>query len=151
MFRSAAATLALLGLAACNSSGSQSDAPSPQATPSGEVAAAPAPPPMPTEIPQRAQGRWGLVAQDCTSTRGDAKGLLVIGPKTLKFYESVGTLSDITENGPNRLRASFAFTGEGMEWQREEVLDVQDDGQHLVRREFGKDAIPGPLRYTRCE
>src|SRR5437868_4439151 len=39
-------------------------------------------------IPAALQGRWGLAPNDCTSTRGDAKGLLVIGPDQLTFYES---------------------------------------------------------------
>src|SRR5215218_6684586 len=39
-------------------------------------------------IPASLHGRWGLTPADCTSTRGDAKGLLVISADGLKFYES---------------------------------------------------------------
>ena len=31
-------------------------------------------------IPAALRGRWGMTPADCTSTRGDAKGLLEIGP-----------------------------------------------------------------------
>ena len=46
-------------------------------------------------------------------------------------------------------RASFDFTGEGMTWQREETLELQDGT--LIRREAGQDAAPGPFKYTRCQ
>ena len=102
------------------------------------------------EIPASIQGRWGLVSADCTSTRGDAKGLLVIAPAKLTFYESVGTLGAVKERTDNRIRASFSFTGEGMEWMREMVLETEKDGKSLVRQEFGHDAMPGSLKYARC-
>jgi hypothetical protein len=97
----------------------------------------------PTEIPAPLRGRWGLVPADCTSTRGDAKGLLTITADKLEFYESVGTLDTIMDAEPTRIRATFDFEGEGMTWQREVVLDVQDDGATLIRREYGEDAAPG--------
>lgn len=102
-------------------------------------------------LPDAFHGRWGLVPADCTSTLGDAKGLLTIAPTRLEFYESVGTLDDISELGDRRVRADFAMTGEGMSWEREMVLEVEEDGQVLIRRDHGQDAAPEPLRYTRCE
>ena len=101
-------------------------------------------------IPASIQGRWGLVPADCTSTRGDAKGLLIVSATTLTFYESRGTLKRIAERSDTRLRATFAFSGEGMTWARDEVLDVQDGGKILIRREYGEDAAPGPFKYARC-
>lgn len=101
-------------------------------------------------IPHTLRGRWGLVAADCEPGRADAKGLLVVTADQLKFYESVGTLGDAAERSPERLRANFAFTGEGMSWNRDMLLEVRDGGKALVRQEFGADAAPEPLRYTRC-
>ena len=101
-------------------------------------------------IPEIIQGRWGLVPADCTSTKGDNKGLLTITPVKLQFYESVGTLTDVAELAPNHIRATFAFTGEGLEWNREQTLDVAQDGKTMTRRELGEDAAPGPFQYTRC-
>ncbi len=117
---------------------------------SATPALSPTPEAMEQTIPAVAQGRWGLVTADCTSTRGDAKGLLVIGATSLKFYESVGQLGAIKERNATRLRASFAFSGEGMNWTRDETLDVQDAGKTMIRREYGADALPGPLKYTKC-
>jgi predicted small lipoprotein YifL len=103
-----------------------------------------------TQLPAAMQGRWGLVPADCEPGRADAKGLLVIAPRRLEFYESAATLTDISESAPGRIRASFDFTGEGMSWQRDMTLAVGDDGRTLVRREFGEDAATEPLHYTKC-
>ncbi len=108
-----------------------------------------APPAAP--IPAALHGRWGLVPADCTSTRGDAKGLLTIDATMLRFYESRGTLIRIVETEPSRIVADFAFSGEGQTWQRRMTLDAQDNGQTLIRGESGGDgAMPGPLRYRKC-
>jgi hypothetical protein len=101
-------------------------------------------------IPVALQGRWGLVPADCTSTRGDNKGLLTITADALRFYESRGKPAEVIERDASRLVADFAMTGEGQEWTRRMVLDAQDGGDTLVRREQGADAMPGALRYRRC-
>jgi len=150
---------ALLALAACDGGTQGADVTTEEAAANGDLAAnnsvAPVEPddagtPAPTEIPEAMRGRWGLVAADCTSTRGDAKGLLEIDAGRLRFYESVGTLDTVMDAEPTRLRADFDFEGEGMTWEREIVLDVQDGGSTLIRREYGEDAAPGPFRYAKC-
>lgn len=161
--RTLALPFAVLALAACdNSRSSDSEAGEAVATATAaptasatETTMPSAMPPAQTRpaaniIPAPIQGRWGLVPADCTSTRGDAKGLLTIDGTTLKFYESVATLDEIEEAGETRIRADFDFTGEGMSWQRDVTLDVQDGGKTLIRREYGEDAAPGPFRYTKC-
>lgn len=113
-------------------------------------AATPEPAAGASGIPAIAHGRWGLVPADCTSTRGDAKGLLVVDATSLKFYESVARLGEVKERDANGIRAVFAQTGEGMEWTREMGLDVQPGGKTLVRREYGPDALKGPQDYAKC-
>ncbi len=90
--------------------------------------ARPASPDTGTGIPAALHGRWGLVPADCTSTRGDNKGLLTITADTLRFYESVGTLGKVVERDTGRLVADFAMTGEGQSWTRRMVLDAEDGG-----------------------
>lgn len=101
-------------------------------------------------IPKAIQGRWGLVAADCTSKKGDAKGLLEVSASQLKFYESVADLDEVKEAGDNRIRASFDYSGEGQSWKQDVVLDAQDGGSTLIRRDYGPDAMPGPVKYMRC-
>jgi hypothetical protein len=101
-------------------------------------------------IPSLLQGRWGLVPDDCTSTRGDAKGLLTVGPEELRFYESRARIGVVTERSARRIASQFAFTGEGMEWERRMTLEASADGATLTRSESGEGASPEPLRYARC-
>lgn len=103
--------------------------------------------PAVSTIPSAIQGRWGLVAADCEPGRSDAKGLLIISGSELEFYESVGTLGAIEDASAAHIRADFDFTGEGMNWQRDLLLER--DGNTLTRREYGGEGA-GPFRYTKC-
>jgi hypothetical protein len=123
----------------------------PSPAPTASASSTPTPEPdSGTAIPATLHGRWGLVAADCTSKRGDAKGLLTITAKSLSFYESRGTLGKVAERDASRIVADFAMSGEGQSWTRRMVLDGQDGGQTLIRREQGADAMPGALRYRKC-
>lgn len=102
------------------------------------------------EIPKGMHGRWGLVAADCTSTRGDAKGLMTVGSGSLKFYESVAELDGVKKVDADTLSGRFDFSGEGQTWTLQVTLDMSEDRQTLVRRDSGPDAMPEPLTYTRC-
>lgn len=138
--------LAGLALTACEKAQTPTVAPS--ASP--EILASAPATPAANSIPQAVQGRWGLVPADCTSTRGDAKGLLTIDATTLKFYESRATLGAIEDVDDDGIKATFAFTGEGQNWTLDVDLDIEDGGKTLIRKEIGKDASPEPLKYTRC-
>jgi hypothetical protein len=98
-------------------------------------------------IPASVQGRWGLVPADCNSTRGDAKGLLTITGDTLQFYESRAKLTKVLGNWPEKLKAQFAFTGEGQNWTRTEILSLTNSSNTLIRED---QELPQPLRYSRC-
>lgn len=106
--------------------------------------------PVAQTIPAALHGRWGMVPGDCSPERGDAKGMLTVDATTLRFYESAATLEAVKSSSGTGIRATFAFTGEGMAWRRDEELTLEDGGRALVRREFGSEASPGPFRYARC-
>jgi hypothetical protein len=82
-------------------------------------------------IPAFLQGRWGLTPADCTSTRGDAKGLLVIGPHEMRFYESRAVPAGNANRSPSSFSADFRFSGEGQSWTSFQTLQLQD--KKLVR------------------
>jgi hypothetical protein len=110
----------------------------------------PVPPnPVPPEqaggsaIPAQYHGRWGMVAADCTSTRGDAKGLIDISDQSIKFYEAVATLKEQRPAIATSFSGLFAFTGEGQSWQK--VMTFTRTGDTLKRAEEA-----GTFTYKRC-
>lgn len=120
------------GNASLNEAGDAgSEQPSPPGTPEASL------------IPGQYRGRWGMVPADCEPGRSDAKGLLVIGDKTLRFYESVGTLKEQRPAIATSFAGLFAFTGEGQSWQKVITFTRTDDT--LKRAE--KD---GTFTYQRC-
>ena len=102
----------------------------------------------PSVIPERYRGRWGLGVADCERGRSDAKGLLTIGDRTLRFYESVGTLRERQPAIATSFSGVFAFTGEGMNWERTITLSRQ--GNQLRRVEEGGEEGPVEVTYTAC-
>lgn len=104
---------------------------------------------MAQTIPAALQGRWGMTPADCTGPRSDAKALLTIGSDKLTFYEAVGTLKSVQSRDASHIAATFAFTGEGMTWEREENLAVS--GSTLTRKATTVGGQPdGPYTYERC-
>lgn len=154
----ATAVLALV-VSACSGT---SDEPAAPASSEAPVAATTAPEPSAAipeasttvaakdAIPPLLRGRWGLVAADCTSTAGDAKGLLTISADSLKFYESVATLGAVRSAAADAVTADFAFSGEGQSWKLTVALRSPDGGATLVRNDTGPDAAPQPLTYQKC-
>jgi hypothetical protein len=123
--------------------------PAPVATgapPANGVAAQPVPTAAATKVPAPLQGRWGLTPGDCTSTRGDAKGLLIVEPADLKFYESRAVPGPDTRTSPDSISGEFAFTGEGQTWTKFQALERQ--GVQLVRTESNPMAS---FTYARCK
>lgn len=113
----------------------------PPAPASGDNTVAPAAP-----IPAMFHGRWGLTPGDCTSTRGDNKGLLVVSADKLTFYESRAVPKGNTKSSGDSFSADFDFTGEGQSWTRFQSLELQKGGK-LVRTESGPMAS---YTYAKC-
>ena len=101
-------------------------------------------------IPAAMRGRWGLVPLDCSGDPAAAKGLIKIDAGSIKYYESVAKLAKVTQRSDTAMRATYAFSGEGMDWTRDMTLALQPGGKVLIKQEFGEDAPPGPYKYMRC-
>jgi hypothetical protein len=84
---------------------------------------------------------------DCTSTKGDAKGLIVIEPTSIKFFESKGTLTKVVLNAPENFTGTFAFTGEGQSWTNSQNLKLTNSSNTLIRSETDVDQS---YSYQRC-
>ena len=100
-------------------------------------------PTTPDSIPSQYRGRWGIVPADCTSTRGDAKGLITIAEGTIRFYESTATLKEQRPAIATSFSGQFDFTGEGQTWQR--VMTFTRTGDTLKRADDD-----GTTNYKRC-
>jgi hypothetical protein len=152
--------VALLGIAACSSHGpvdkavAANTAALPAVTPSaasasgqsrGATQSGPEMATSSTPIPASLQGRWGLTPADCTTTKGDAKGLLTITPTDLRFHESRAVPAADTEIDGGTFSGTFKYAGEGRSWSRYEVLTL--DGQVLVRTETKPAAS---FNYAKC-
>ena len=116
------------------------------APPDHGAAPATAPPSASSLIPAALRGRWSLTPMDCTSTRGDAKGLLIVGPADIKFYESRAVPGSDTQTAKDSITGNFEFTGEGQTWIKFEALELK--GQELVRTESNPVAS---FTYARCK
>src|SRR5687768_3857827 len=89
-------------------------------------------PPTPGAIiPAQYHGRWGMVPADCTSTRGDNKGLITVGDTRIRFYESTATLQEQRPAKATSFSGLFTFTGEGQRWQK--VMTLTRTGDTLER------------------
>ncbi|MGE8132983.1 hypothetical protein ACQKO5_05190 [Novosphingobium subterraneum] len=102
-------------------------------------------------FPVAMRGKWGVNAADCNPARGDDKGAITVGERSVKFYESVGEIASVKDIDRNTLRAVFDYEGEGMKWQRDASYKLEDGGKTLVLTEFGDDAPQGPRRHSRCK
>ncbi|MDQ3074250.1 MAG: hypothetical protein M3Q88_01375 [Pseudomonadota bacterium] len=94
-------------------------------------------------IPVQYRGRWGIVAADCTSTRGDAKGLIVIGDSNIRFYESTATLKRQRPAIATSFSGLYGFTGEGQTWDK--IVTLTRNGDTLQRADDD-----GRYSYQRC-
>jgi hypothetical protein len=94
-------------------------------------------------IPGQYRGRWGMNAADCEPGRSDAKGLIIVGEKTVRFYESTATLKEQRPAIATSFSGLFAFTGEGQSWQK--VMTFTRTGDTLKRAEE-----EGTFTYRRC-
>lgn len=104
----------------------------------------------PKTIPDAMQGDWGLTANDCDPAFDPRKGLMTVTADTLTFYESRATLTEVTDGDEGRIRARYAFTGEGQDWTVDMTLALEDDGATLIRTDHSGTDLPAPLSYRAC-
>ena len=88
-----------------------------------------------TVIPVAFHGQWGMVPADCTSTRGDNKGLITVEADGIRFFESRATLTKVTMNAPENFTGDFKFTGEGQTWTKPQNLKLTGSSNTLIRSE----------------
>ncbi len=86
--------------------------------------------PAPGTLPIAFRGFWTGLDDDCGDARSDKR--LMIGPKELRFYESVGKVTAVKQAGPFAVVVDANFEGEGQSWSRQQKLTVSNDKTHLT-------------------
>jgi len=97
-------------------------------------------------IPAAFHGRWGLTPMDCTSSRGDAKGLLIVDANGLRFYESHAVPTPDVQIGSDWMAGTFDFTGEGQSWSKYQAIELR--GRQLIRTVSNPTAS---FTYAKCD
>lgn len=129
-----------------NVAGAKDGIPSADGSAPADVATQPAKATSPAaSIPAALHGRWGMTPADCTSTKGDAKGLLLVKGDGLTFFESRAVPARNVSASNDSIGADFDFTGEGQSWTKFETLQITKD--KLVRTESSPMAS---FTYARC-
>lgn len=152
-------SFALLAIVACSSHGPidsqaranatlpeiNSPAPSTMGEPHGRtVPEAPSPEPTAT-IPASLQGRWALAPSDCSAPPSAARGLLIVTPENLHFFESSAVPSSDVGADESSIGGNFAFTGEGRSWIKYEALKFAN--HRLTRTEINPTVS---FSYAKC-
>ncbi len=96
----------------------------------------PAPPPGQAKtpantIPARFVGRWNRDAAACARPAASIEGVRVT-PNELWFHESVGAVRRVVALGPDRLRITADYDGEGERWTATQTLQVSGDRLTIV-------------------
>ncbi|MCL9998577.1 MAG: hypothetical protein NBV68_04290 [Erythrobacter sp.] len=152
---SASARLALaatfLALAACG--GAQQDAPAapePVASPAALPTEPPAPATAAAAIPARFLGVWDAETGTCDPA-SDLR--LDITPRAIGFYESLGTVTAMTESKDGSVVITLAMEGEGEKWDQTIKLElIRSDGAEWLLSLPGPDSdvVLRPIRHKRC-
>ena len=147
------AGLAVLALAACNENAHETGHSGDQAGLGEEAMEAdPVPADIAPEdgqtsalIPARFHGVWDYVEGSC-ARESDMR--LEISGNEVMFYESIGTVTDIEQRGPNTF-VTLAMEGEGETWEDTYTLALSDDEQ-LFLQYISDNASSRPLPRKRC-
>lgn len=86
--------------------------------------------PAPGTLPIAFRGFWTGLDDDCGDARSDKR--LMIGPKELRFYESVGKVTAVKQAGPFAVVVDANFEGEGQSWSRQQKLTLSKDKARLT-------------------
>jgi len=106
-------------------------------------------------LPDAFVGRWGIGPNDCDPKRDDTKGLMVVEPTLLRFYEMRAKVGEVVVETPDHVVAHLSWSGEGMTWETKTPLTLDPNGKALVRldhetgREIQYDRCPDPSSETK--
>lgn len=93
----------------------------------------------PGRIPPQFVGEWNVELADCGTDNNDSR--LVIEPRSLRFYESVGEIQSLSQQDSRTLVIRLRLSGEGQTW---------NDTMRLILSPSGQDLRIGDLTRHHC-
>lgn len=81
-------------------------------------------------LPVAFRGRWTGLEHDCSDQASDLR--LTTSDTQMRFYESVGTVTAVSPEGPNAVMVDATYEGEGQTWSRRQKLTLSADGTRLT-------------------
>ena len=128
-----------VALAACSqgqtpaepaATGASDPAPSLTTTATSQSSKATPPPEQAVDaMPAAFRGIWGYAEGDCSP---GTELSMVIGEKTIEFYESLGTITAIKVESPTSVVIDLAMEGEGEKWTVQNRLALSENGAILT-------------------
>lgn len=106
--------------------------PAPSLTTTAPSRTSEAAPPLPREVatmPAAFRGTWGYAEGDCSP---GTELSMVIGEKSIEFYESLGTITSIKVESPTSVVIDLAMEGEGEKWTVQNRLALSENGAILT-------------------
>ena len=122
--------------------GSPPNAVAPAPEPENGAAGLPGEPAEAASIPADFRGNWAETAAFCGATGHASR--LAISDSTLRFHESVATVSRVERLGPREVNIHVTATGEGTTWPAEYHYSLDAAGDTLT------DQAGGGMVRTRC-
>lgn len=102
----------------------------PGAADTGPVVPIPPSSPNPRTIPAAFRGEWNMDVAACGTGLHDSR--LVIGPTSLRFYESTGAVRAVSALNTRDITVTSDFVGEGERWTTSDRFQLSADGRSLV-------------------
>lgn len=99
------------------------------------------------QFPSGYQGRWAKTAGDCRSDAEPSENVISLQGRLLKFYESVGTMTEGKRITSKTMQAEFDFVGEGEKWTKNIAFEMSKNREKL-RRIDGDGGMT--YHYVRC-
>lgn len=97
-------------------------------------------------IPEPFIGVWDYAEGRCMAS-SDLR--MEIEPQRITFYESVGTVEEVTPRGEDEVAVALDMEGEGETWENTLLLTLSDDGEILTPQDAG--GADNPMPRKRCE
>lgn len=98
-------------------------------------------------IPEAYHGVWDRAGSGCEP---HSLNRTEIGPDTIGFYESQGTVSAVEIGEFGRITVSMEMEGEGETWRMERGFALTDGGRTLTASPVGEEEFD-PVHLERCD